>query len=152
MFRQTYPNLTILYLVAFLPIFFEAGDLFAQSPDTLQRELTIDFELRHRAEYRDNFKWTAVDTVMSDLYNTQRNRLSITYKTNWLRLHASPQEIHVWGEPGRFSRVGSVNFFELYAEPTITKNFSVRIGRQALSLDSGWIFSAAPWSQQSRHH
>jgi len=89
---------------------------------------------------------------MSDLYNTQRNRLSITYKTNRLRLHASRQEIHVWGEPGRFSRVGSVNFFELYAEPTITKNFSVRIGRQALSLDSGWIFSAAPWSQQSRHH
>lgn len=152
MFRQTYPNFKTLYLAAFLPLFFGAGNLFAQSPDTLHRELTIDFELRPRAEYRDNFMWTAADTVMPDLYTTQRNRLSITYKTNRLRLHASPQEIHVWGEPGRFSHVGSVNFFELYAEPTITKNFSVRVGRQALSLDNGRIFSAAPWSQQSRAH
>jgi len=151
-FRQTYPNLTTLYLVAFLPLFFGARNLFAQLPDTLNRELTIDFELRPRAEYRDNFMWTAADTVMPDLYTTQRNRLSITYKTNRLRLHASPQEIHVWDEPGRFSHVGSINFFELYAEPTITKDFSVRVGRQALSLDNGRIFSAAPWSQQSRAH
>ena len=89
---------------------------------------------------------------MSDLYNTQRNRLSITYKTNWLRLQASPQEIHVWGGSRHISSVGSVNFFELYAESTITKNFSIRIGRQALSLDNGRIFSAAPWGQQSRAH
>jgi len=122
-FGQTYLNFTSLFLVAFLPLFFGAGDLFAQSPDTLRRELTIDFKLRPRAEYRDNFMWTAADTVMPDLYTTLRNRLSITYNTNRLRLHASPQEIHVWDEPGRIGHVGSVNFFELYAEPTITKNF-----------------------------
>ncbi|WP_229208658.1 alginate export family protein [Dyadobacter luticola] len=139
-------------MIAFLLLIFGAGDLLAQSADTLRRELIIDFEVRPRAEYRDNFMWTAADTVMPDLYTTQRNRLSITYKTNWLRLHASPQEIHVWGETGRFSHVGSINFFELYAEPTITKNFSVRVGRQALSLDNGRIFSAAPWGQQSRSH
>lgn len=128
------------------------SDLLGQPADTLRRELTIDFEVRPRAEYRDNFMWTAADTLMPDLYTTQRNRLDITYQTNRLRLHASPQEIHVWGEPGQFSRVGSVNFFELYAQPTITKNFSLRIGRQALSLDNGRIFSAAPWGQQSRAH
>ena len=86
------------------------------------------------------------------LYLTQRNRLSITYRHKWLKLHASPQEIHVWGETGKFSRVGSINAFELYAEPAIGKNWSVRIGRQALSLDNGRLFSAAPWSQQSRAH
>ncbi|MCF0069558.1 alginate export family protein [Dyadobacter sp. CY261] len=124
----------------------------SQSTDTLRRELTIDLELRPRAEYRDNFTWTPADSVMPKLYVTQRNRLSITYRTNRLRLHASPQEIHVWGETGRFSRVGSVNFFEAYAEPAITKYLSVRVGRQAISLDNGRIFSAAPWGQQSRAH
>ncbi|WP_235153563.1 alginate export family protein [Dyadobacter sp. CY345] len=96
--------------------------------------------------------WTPADTVMPELFTTLRNRLGITYRTNWLRLHASPQEIHVWGKSGRFSKVGSINFFELYAEPSITKSLSVRIGRQALSLDNGRIFSAAPWAQQSRAH
>nr|WP_295927497.1 alginate export family protein [uncultured Dyadobacter sp.] len=124
----------------------------AQSPDTLRRELTIDLELRPRAEYRDNFVWTAADTTMPRLYVTQRNRLNINYRTNRLRLHASPQEIHVWGESGRFSRVGSVNFFEAFAEPFINRNLSVRVGRQAISLDNGRIFSAAPWGQQSRAH
>jgi len=151
-FRQTYPTFSNLYLVVILPLFFGTCNLFGQSPDTLRRELTLDFELRPRVEYRDNFMWTAADTLMPDLYTTQRNRLTITYKINRLRLHASLQEIHVWGEPERFSRIGSINFFELYAEPTISKYFSVRIGRQALSLDNGRIFSAAPWSQQSRAH
>jgi hypothetical protein len=147
-----YPTILYLYLTAFLIQFFVNGDLFAQTTDTLHRELTVDFELRPRIEYRDNFKWTTADTVMPDLYTTQRNRLSITYSTNRLRLYASPQEIHVWDDAGRPSYVGSVNFFELYAEPIIAKNFSVRVGRQALSLDNGRIFSSAPWSQQSRAH
>ncbi|WP_229208501.1 alginate export family protein [Dyadobacter psychrophilus] len=152
--RLISPNPAILnfYFVAFLITFFRAGDLSAQSADTLHREISIDFELRPRAEFLDNFRWTAADTAKPNLYITQRNRLSITYKTNRLSLHVSPQEIHVWGDAGRFSRVGSVNFFELYAEPVLTKNFSVRIGRQALSLDNGRIFSAAPWGQQSRAH
>lgn len=96
--------------------------------------------------------WTPADTNMPELFATQRNRLSITYKTDYLRLHLSPQEIHVWGKSGRFSEVGNINFFEAYIEPSLSKNWSVRLGRQALSLDNGRIFSAAPWGQQSRSH
>lgn len=96
--------------------------------------------------------WTPADTIMPDVFTTQRNRLSITYQIPRFRLHASPQEIHVWGKSGRFSEVGNVNFFELYAEPMLARDFSVRIGRQAISLDNGRIFSAAPWGQQSRSH
>lgn len=152
MFTQfNYYSFTIYRITLFIPLFITSA-VYAQSTDTLRQELTIDFELRPRAEYRDNFMWTPADTVMPELYTTQRNRLSINYRINWLRLHASPQEIHVWGESGRFSRVGNVNFFEAYAEPTISKNLSIRIGRQALSLDNGRIFSAAPWGQQSRAH
>ncbi|SDH36049.1 hypothetical protein SAMN04487996_13423 [Dyadobacter soli] len=139
------------YLVAIL-LHASASGLFAQKSDTIRRELTVDFEIRPRAEYRDNFKWTSSDTLMPQVYTTQRNRLSINFQSDKLRLHASPQEIHVWGEMGKLSRVGNLNFFELFVEPKITKNLSVRIGRQALSLDNGRIFSAAPWGQQSRTH
>lgn len=152
MSRPTFFYKNIRYQLSILIPLFLAGILHAQSSDSLRQELTIDFEVRPRAEYRDNFMWTPGDTVIPELFTTQRNRLGITYRTNWLRLHVSPQEIHVWGKSGRLSKVGSVNFFELYAEPNITKSISVRIGRQALSLDNGRIFSAAPWAQQSRAH
>ncbi|WP_229208014.1 alginate export family protein [Dyadobacter beijingensis] len=139
-------------MAAVLVLLLTGRSLYAQSGDSLSREVIIDFEVRPRAEYRDNFMWTPADTVMPELFATQRNRLSITYRTNRLRLHASPQEIHVWGKSGRFSEVGNLNFFEAYAEPSISRYLSVRIGRQALSLDNGRIFSAAPWGQQSRSH
>ncbi|WP_439584951.1 hypothetical protein [Dyadobacter bucti] len=125
---------------------------FSQPADTLKRELIIDFEARPRAEYRDNFMLMASDSVMPEFYVSQRNRLGITYTSNRFKFHASPQEIHVWGKSGRVSQIGSINAFELYIEPTIIRNLSVRVGRQALSLDNGRIFSAAPWGQQSRAH
>jgi len=145
-------KLFTFHTVAMIVSLLAANATYAQSPDTLRRELTVDLEIRPRAEYRDQFMWTPADTVMPELYTTQRNRLRITYRNNWLRLHASPQEIHVWGKSGRFSQVGNVNFFEAYAEPSVSKSLSIRIGRQALSLDNGRIFSAAPWGQQSRAH
>lgn len=140
------------YLFPIFSILGVSEGLFAQSSDTLRRALVVDFEVRPRIEYRNHFRWTSNETAGPELFATQRNRLSITYQTNRLRLHASPQEIHVWGQSGRFSKVGNLNFFELYAEPKLSRNLSVRIGRQALSLDNGRIFSAAPWAQQSRAH
>lgn len=124
----------------------------AGSSDTLYREFTLGLEIRPRLEYRDNFIWSDSDPVMPGLDITQRNRITLNYQADNLRLHASPQEIHVWTEDQRFSGVGSINFFELYAEPVIGKHISVRVGRQALSLDNGRIFSAAPWAQQGRSH
>lgn len=140
------------YLVLFILFTGPVLRASAQSADTLRRELTIDFEVRPRFEFRDNFMLSPADSVMPELYTTQRNRLTINYKTRRFRFHASPQEIHVWGKAGKFSHVGGINAFELFAEPILAKNFSVRIGRQALSLDNGRLFSAAPWSQQSRSH
>jgi len=150
--RISYKCRTALSLVALILITFVQNESLAQGSDSLVRELTVDMEVRPRAEYRDHFRWTPADSVQSQLYLTVRNRLSISFKTKNLRIQASPQEIHILAGPNRFSRVGSINFFELYAENALTKNISVRAGRQALSLDNGRIFSAAPWSQQSRAH
>jgi hypothetical protein len=128
------------------------GNIFAQGIDSVGRSLTIDLEVRPRTEFRKNYVWLPSDTLSQETFTTQRTRFNITYQTPRILFHASPQEIHIWGERGRFSRVGSVNFFELYAEPKITRHLSLRIGRQAVSLDNGRIFSAAPWAQQSRAH
>jgi hypothetical protein len=125
---------------------------FSQSADTLRRTIMIDFEARPRGEFRDNFMLAASDSIMPEIHATQRNRASVTYTGTWLKFHTTPQEIHVWGKSGNASRVGSINAFEFYFEPEISKRISMRIGRQALSLDNGRLFSAAPWSQQGRSH
>ncbi|MBL7859359.1 MAG: alginate export family protein [Cyclobacteriaceae bacterium] len=126
--------------------------LWAQQQDSIKHELIIDLEIRPRAEFRNNYKVVPADSVMPELYISQRNRLSLTYTTMALNVHASFQEIHVWNKAGEESAIGSINFYELYAEHSLAKNLSVRIGRQALSFDNGRIFSAAPWAQQSRSH
>lgn len=125
---------------------------YAQAGDTLRREVIVDFEIRPRAEFSDNYMQTPADSTMPEFYVSQRNRFSLTYTARNFKFHASPQEINVWGKAGKFSRIGSINAFEFYIEPSLNRFFSVRIGRQALSLDNGRIFSAAPWSQQSRAH
>lgn len=125
---------------------------FSQSNDSTLQELIVDFEIRPRAEYRNNFALQAADSAMPEFYISQRNRLGITYRRSRVKVHASIQEIHLWNKSGRTSTVGSINAYELYIEPSITKNLFVRIGRQSLSLDNGRMFSAAPWSQQGRAH
>lgn len=91
------------------------------------------------------------DTIMPEFHISQRNRLGLTFLSRRLKIHASFQEIHLWGRES-FSSVASVNASELFVEPAITRQFSVRIGRQGISLDNGRMFSDAPWAQQSRSH
>jgi len=124
----------------------------AQHQDSLRKSLHIDLEIRPRAEYRNNYIFTPSDSIVPDFYVSQRNRININHLSKRLKLTSSLQEIHLWAKSGEPSTVGSINFYELYAEPRITDKLSIRIGRQGVSLDNGRIFSDAPWSQQGRAH
>lgn len=128
------------------------NSVFSQNQDTLIESLVVDFEIRPRAEYLNHYKMQPADDVAAEFYVSQRNRLGITYRRRAVKLHAALQEIHLWGKSGKPSSIGSINAYELYLETQITKNLSVKIGRQGLSLDNGRIFSDAPWSQQGRSH
>lgn len=126
-------------------------ETYPQEPLANLPKLKVDMEIRPRAEYRGNYS-LPTDSSMPDLYATQRNRISVTYTGKSGIAHAALQEIHVWGKPGAPSYVGGINAYELFIEPRLTRHLSVRIGRQALSLDNGRLFSSAPWAQQGRSH
>lgn len=126
--------------------------VFSQDLDSVKSEVTIDLEIRPRAEYRANYKMLPSDSFSSEFYTSQRNRLDITYKSKKLNFFGSLQEIHLWGKDGKASSVASVNAFELYGEAILSKKIAVRLGRQGLSLDNGRVFSTAPWAQQGRSH
>jgi hypothetical protein len=115
-------------------------------------ELSINLEIRPRAEYRNNYKMSSAEKSYEEFYVSQRNRLSISYQKNKWLFHSSFQEIHLWGKDDKFSSIGNINFYEAFVEPKISRNLSLRVGRQRLLFDNGRLFSDAPWAQQSRSH
>lgn len=130
---------------------FQGAGSFAQ--DTIQqKKLSISLEIRPRAEYRSNYSTVINDSVQSELYASQRNRLCVSYAKKDFLFHTSLQEIHLWGKRGKPSSIGGINAFELYVQKKILSNLMVKIGRQGVLLDNGRIFSDAPWAQQSRSH
>ena len=126
---------------------------FSQNSDSLGfPKFWIDVEIRPRAEYRDNYIFSANDTLLPDFHISQRNRITLNYIRRKTTLLATFQEIHLWAKSGTPSSVANIGAYELYLESRLNDNLSFRIGRQGVSLDNGRIFSDAPWAQQSRAH
>lgn len=124
---------------------------FAQENDSFSRQFLINAEIRPRAEYTSNYLLPPNDSIDPYFYSILRNRISIQYaREKWL-LKADVQEIHLWDQNNEASKVGSINFYQLFFETKI-KSVNFRLGRQSILLDNGRLFSDAPWAQQGRAH
>jgi len=139
-------------MAAFVCSVMPCGSALAQTSGTMRSGLTVDFEIRPRMELRNGYDRSGIGDHGTATLLTQRNRITAAYWRKRLRVVASLQEIHVWADKGDSPRIGGLNAYELYAESALTENFSLRAGRQALTLDDGRLFSSAPWAQQSRSH
>ncbi len=123
----------------------------AQETDSLSRQFLINIEIRPRAEYTSNYILPPNDSIDPYFYITQRNRVSMQYaREKWL-IKSDLQEIHLWDQNNKASKVGSINFYQLFFE-TKFKSVNIRLGRQSVLLDNGRLFSDAPWAQQGRAH
>ena len=123
----------------------------AQQTDGLPQQFFMDIEIRPRAEYTSNYILPPNDSIDPYFYITQRNRISMQYaREKWL-IKSDLQEIHLWDKNNNTSKVGSINFYQLFFE-TKLKSFNIRLGRQSVLLDNGRLFSDAPWAQQGRAH
>ena len=136
----------------FVLLFFSfTNQSIAQLADSLSEHFLFNIELRPRAEYTYNYTIPPNDLVEPYFYIAQRNRFSMMYsRKKWL-IKSDLQEIHLWDKTNNSSKVGSINFYQLYFESTF-KSLNFRIGRQGVLLDNGRVFSDAPWSQQGRAH
>lgn len=125
--------------------------VIAQETDNLSQQFLMNIEIRPRAEYTSNYILPPNDSIDPYYYITQRNRFSMQYgREKWL-IKSDMQEIHLWGQNDEVSKVGSINFYQLFFE-TNFKSMNVRLGRQSVLLDNGRLFSDAPWAQQGRAH
>ncbi|WP_425658888.1 alginate export family protein [Tenacibaculum ascidiaceicola] len=127
-------------------LFFATATTFAQ--------LTIDAELRPRAEYRHGFKTLFPDNANPALFVSQRTRLNTTYKTEKLNFYVSFQDVRVWGDVPQLNTADNsgLSVHQAWAEILLDPNFSVKLGRQEVIYDDSRIFGNVGWAQQARSH
>lgn len=112
------------------------------------KTLALDLEWRPRVEYRQGYGQLSNDTTTPAFFITQRTRLSLNYQVEGkINFQFSMQDIREWGALDPRSTVGTVQVFEAYLEPIITKNFSIRIGRQRVMYDNQRLFAQNDWRQ-----
>lgn len=137
-----------VFIVLWLKVYL----LNAQSISTPRSTLNIDLEIKPRVELTDNYRFSTSEDFERDIFVIQRNRVLINFHGKNVRFHASPQEIHLFNKEGENQKIGAINAYEFYLEPRLTKNSSIRLGRQGISLDNGRLYSDSPWAQQGQSH
>ncbi|PBJ16019.1 alginate export family protein [Flavobacterium sp. ACN6] len=127
------------------------GKVKAQEKSSFSQQFQMNIEIRPRAEYTSNYILPPNDSIDPYFYITQRNRISMQFTSEKWFVKSDLQEIHVWDKENSNSKVGSINFYQLFFE-TKFRNINFRLGRQSILLDNGRLFSDAPWAQQGRSH
>lgn len=141
----------IKQVISLLIFIVSVNQIIAQEKDSLSQQFLMNIEIRPRAEYTSNYILPPNDSIDPYFYITQRNRISMQYERKKWFIKSDLQEIHLWDEHNKASKVGSINFYQLFFE-TKLKSINFRLGRQNVLLDNGRLFSDAPWAQQGRAH
>jgi len=111
-----------------------------------QNQFILTMEYRPRAEMRHGYQQLPADTAVAAFFTGQRTRLSMGYEfSNKLVIAFSVQDLRIWGSHDPKGTEGTVQVFEAWAEPRITPEWSVRVGRQRLSYDNQRLFSENNW-------
>lgn len=117
------------------------------------KKFKIELELRPRTEYREGYKQLPNDTTSAAFFTSQRTRLSFSFVNEYkLAALLTLQDSRVWGQYESKNSTASVQIFEAWAEPYITENFSVRIGRQRLVYDNQRLFAENNWTLTGAVH
>ena len=117
----------------------------------LEAQLTIDGQIRPRAEFRNGYKKS--QTVMGEspeFVVSQRSLIGLSFK-NSISGHISFQDVRTWGESAVKKDNPSVLLKEAWIEIP-TGKFSFKIGRQILKYDNQRILAATNWNQVGTQH
>ncbi|MEI6884598.1 MAG: alginate export family protein [Bacteroidota bacterium] len=119
-------------------------------------QFSISGEFRPRAEYRDGYSKLRDSTQTGYFDVLGRTRLIFDYKSEKFTTRFSIQHAYVFGENNFFSsdtiRNNTVNIFEAWFKYDFLNNFSIRVGRTALSYDDQRLIGYNNWRPQGSAH
>jgi len=118
-------------------------------------QFTLDGQFRPRTEYRHGFGNLLPDSSDAGFAVSTRARLNAMYESDSYQFYLSIQDVLVWGENRQIlpdDQNDSFAVFEAWANITLGKGWSTKLGRQVLSYDDQRIFGGLDWAQQGRNH
>ncbi|MEB3345669.1 alginate export family protein [Aquimarina gracilis] len=119
------------------------------------QEVSIDADIRPRAEYLNGFGTLISDGVDAGLFVQQRSRLKFGYKQEKFSAFVSVQDVSIWGDTPQIANADNNNSFSLaqaWIDFKFGNGWSTKLGRQALSYDDQRIFGGLDWAMQGRFH
>lgn len=140
----------MLRLLVLLFAFLNFAVGFSQSDSSRVFDLSLEF--RPRFEFRNGYRQLPSDSLDPAFFTSTRSRLNVDYRTKKADFHMSIQDVRIWGQDGANPSIGTLGVFETYARFYIKNGWILKMGRQALELDNGRLFSKANWNQFSRAH
>jgi hypothetical protein len=116
---------------------------------------SIDLEIKPRFEYRNGYGNSTLPSsaTVSAAFINQRTRMNFGHEWKGIvKNYISIQDVRIWGQHDPRGLDGAIQLFEGYIEPIISKNWSLRIGRQRLMLDNQRLFAENEWRVNAGAH
>lgn len=116
-------------------------------------QFEINGQLVQRAEYRHGYGKLIHDTFNASGFISQRFRLQADYKSKFVELFGSIQDIRTWGSTSQINITdGFLSLHEGWADVVIDSFWSVKLGRQELNYDNARFLGNLDWELQARSH
>jgi hypothetical protein len=120
----------------------------------VKAQLSLSGEFRPRTEYSHGYATLAAEDQKPSVFTSQRTRLNFDYKMDLLKVGLVLQDVRTWG--GQAQLVSNEDFatsvHQAWADITLFKELSLKVGRQELNYDDQRIFGNVGWTQQGRSH
>lgn len=117
-----------------------------------QQDLSVDAQLRTRAEYRNGALFPRSEGDGAATFVNERARLGVQFDRGSLSVRMSAQHTGVWGQDPQVDKQGRVAVNEAWARLTFGEGFFAQIGRQQLSYDDERLLGGLDWNVAGRSH
>lgn len=130
----------------------------------LKAQLTVSAQLRTRSELRDGQGTPSASDAPPAFFTSQRTRVNLGFAAHRLRIHASLQDVRVWGQDASsINRITTDAYdgmmvheawaeISLFDTASVVRNLTLKIGRQELVYDDVRLLGNLDWLQQARRH
>ena len=108
--------------------------------------------IRPRFEYRNGYKTLRDSNTTMAAFVGQRTRLSFKYTNDKLKTGITLYDFRVWGDQQLKSDQASMGIYEAWAEISLSKQFSLKVGRQDFKYDNSRLISPVNWNQIGAAH
>lgn len=121
--------------------------------NTVHAQFNVDGQIVQRAEYRHGFGKLIEESDEAAAFIAQRARINVQYEIESFKFYVSVQDVRTWGNTPQVKLTdGFLSVHEAWAETSLFKNFSVKLGRQELNYDNFRFLGNLDWALQGRAH